>query len=163
MMTIHRFGVVATVGFAVTLLHAAPEYTLKITFKNGAQKEFATSDISKITFDSEVTEKNPDNISFDRAISSSSSKEAKKTINVKFKSVKWDAKQKKLKVILDKPSIVDVDLRDIHGEFFTSYSAYGSNGIAVFSFGNTNLPRGNYLAEIHAGNKSTTKQINFIK
>lgn len=163
MKTIHLFGVVAVVGFAVTLLHASPDYTFKIAFKNGAQKEFATSDISKITFASEVTDAKSENLSLDKAISSSSSKEAKKAINVKFKSVKWDAKQHELKILLDKPTIVDVDLHDIHGELLTSYSVYGTNGVAIISFNNTNFPRGTYVAEIHAGSKSTTKQINFTK
>lgn len=163
MISLHRFGVVAAIGFAVTLLHAAPEYTFKIAFKNGAQKEFATSDISKITFNSDIEEAKSENISLAKAINSSSSKEVKKPINVKFKSVKWNAKQYKLKIILDKPTIVDVDLHDIHGELLTSYSVYGTNGVAIISFNNTNFPRGTYVAEIHAGNKSTTKQINFTK
>lgn len=162
-MNTHIFGTLVAVGFAATLLHAAPEYSFKIAFKNGGQKEFATSDISKITFGSEVEDVKTNSASLDKAISSSSSKEVRKIINVKFKSVKWDANHHKLKVILDKPSMVNVDLHDLHGELLSSYSSYGSNGIAIFSFNNTNLPRGNYLAEIHAGNKSTTKKINFTK
>lgn len=163
MTTIQRLGTLAAVGFAATLLHASPEYTFKIAFKNGAQQEFATSDISKITFGSEVEEAKSENVSLNKIAPSSTAKEEKKTPGIKFRSVNWDSKHKKLKVILDKPSIVDVNLRDIHGEFLTSYSAYGSNGVAVFSLANTNFPRGNYIAEIHAGSKSTTKQIKFIK
>lgn len=163
MTTIQRLGTLAVVGFAATLLHASPAYTFKIAFKNGAQKEFATSDISKITFNSEVEEAKSNDVLLNKALPSSSSKDVHNVTNIKFKSVNWDMKHKKLRVILDKPSIVDVDLRDIHGEFLTSYSAYGSNGVAVFSLANTNFPRGNYLAEIHAGSKSTTKQIKFIQ
>mgnify|MGYP003339452919 CR=1 FL=1 len=105
MTTIQRLGTLAAVGFAATLLHASPEYTFKIAFKNGAQQEFATSDISKITFGSEVEEAKSENVSLNKIAPSSTAKEEKKTPGIKFRSVNWDSKHKKLKVILDKPVI----------------------------------------------------------
>jgi len=157
------FSTLAIIGFAVNMLQAAPQYTFKIAFKNGAQKEFAVNDISKISFSSEVEEAKSKDASLDNFLPSSSSKEVKNVTNIKLRSVDWDANQNKLKIILDKPTTVDVDLHDMHGEIVASYSSYGSNGIAVFSFGKTKFPRGNYIAEIRAGNKSSTKQINLTK